>query len=290
MLNRRTDERSVASAPPATRGAVPALFRRLRSRAQRWLAETRAARAPVADPVEPVEFVEPTASTLPHLPPEVAAARAAFRLPPRGRYEPAATLAQKRALERHGGRDYELIESLGDEQAEHLLRHLEREAAAQSAQAQRAADRARRGLIFNWTILGLVALDVFIVGGILSRGGTLISQDSVVFAPLHAPAHPSAALPSTADPAAIAAAAPAHAPPAPTPARSAAFMADVGYSKAKALARYPALGLPGNAFNARFVARYETWREAHDPRLERSNWPETLAYDCASNAASPPPR
>ena len=275
----RTDERPVASAPDVARAASPAGFGRLLARARGWVAGFRAPRPrPAANPARPTD------PTLPLLPPEVAAARAAFRLPPRGRYEPPATLDQKRALERHGGRDYELIESLGDEQADHLLRHLAREAAARSARAGRTARRARFGLIFTRTIFGLVAVDLCIVGVILFRGGTLITQDSVILEPRHARARPSTAPPT-------AAVAPAHPPRPPTPARSTAFLADVGYSKAKALTRYPALGVPGTTFNARFVARYQAWHAAHDLRLERSNWPEILADDCASSPIpGPSPR
>ena len=51
------------------------------------------------------------------------------------------------------------------------------------------------------------------------------------------------------------------------------------------LARYPDLAVPGSAFNNRFVARYKAWQDTQDPRLDRSNWPEVLAYDCAADAS-----
>ena len=265
MLRNRTDPRPLP-------GLTPAVRRTLADVLDRWVTRLRGGLTLPA----PVELPPAADFADGSLAPGLAAARAAFRLPPRGRYELPATLDQKRALERHGGRDYDLIESLGYEQADLLLRHLGQEDDTRAAQDRRATARAKRGRLYAGVFVALVVVDAAIVALLYARGGTLVTQDSVVLLPRHAPTP----APAPAPPATL-----ARAVPAPTPLRSAAFRTDMGYSRAAALARYPDLAVPGSAFNARFVARYQVWQEAHDPRLDRSNWPEVLARECAENPA-----
>ena len=227
-------------------------------------------------------------SARPTFPPDLAAARAAFRLPPRGRYELPASLGQKRALERHGGRDYDLIDALGTEQADCLLHYLDAEAQVLARQSQRAADKRRRGRLFGRSLLLLGLVDVGAVA-LLTGDGGLISQGSVVFE-RRASAAPGVAASGPADPALPSVSgspAPASvAVVAPVVPHSAAFLTDVAYSRASALARYPDLAVSGSAFNARFLALYRDCQSRNDPRLQRSNWPEMLASECAAHSGT----
>ena len=68
--------------------------------------------------------------------------------------------------------------------------------------------------------------------------------------------------------------------PTPTPA---AFAADVRYSQQAAVQKYPALTVAGSPLNALFLSRLNFWKARRDPRLDRSNWPEVLADDCAAH-------
>ena len=248
------------------------MFDRLFADALAWIA------GPGVDPRRPHDDAR-----LP-LPSGLETARKNFRLPPRGHYELPASQAQKRALEKHGGRDYEMIDALGTEQADCLLQHLDLEVRVHSRQTQRAADRTRRGQRFTHALVLLGVVDVFAVTALLP-GGPLISQENVVLE-RHPPAlsvAPTAAAPPVVPTPDVPTRVVAAASAAP---RSAAFLADVGYSRAAALARYPDLALPGSAFNARFVALYRSCQSRNDPRLQRSNWPEILADECAANRAT----
>ena len=55
----------------------------------------------------------------------------------------------------------------------------------------------------------------------------------------------------------------------------------IAESQKRAVANHPTLAVAGSPFNKAFIARLKTWRTAHDPRLDRSDWPEILADDCA---------
>lgn len=70
--------------------------------------------------------------------------------------------------------------------------------------------------------------------------------------------------------------------PAPT-SQSSTFLADVKVFQRRAIAKYPELAVGNSPFNRRFVARYKEWQDHHDPRLDRANWPEVLAEDCATH-------
>jgi hypothetical protein len=61
-----------------------------------------------------------------------------------------------------------------------------------------------------------------------------------------------------------------------------AFAAEVADSQARALAKYPALGVQGSEINARFTFRYKRMKAASDPLLNQPDWPEKLADACAA--------
>ena len=73
---------------------------------------------------------------------------------------------------------------------------------------------------------------------------------------------------------------PFSAPLTPTPP---AFLADVKYSQAMAMRRHPDLGRAGSPLNTLFLIRLKSWQVSHDARLNRSDWPEALADDCAAH-------
>ena len=53
-------------------------------------------------------------------------------------------------------------------------------------------------------------------------------------------------------------------------------------SQARALQKYPALGWPDSPLNKRFLMMFETLRAVGSERLERPDWPEKLADECAA--------
>ncbi len=54
-------------------------------------------------------------------------------------------------------------------------------------------------------------------------------------------------------------------------------------SQRTAIRQHPQLASSGSTFNRLFLARLATWKATHDSRLDRSDWPERLADDCAAN-------
>ena len=73
---------------------------------------------------------------------------------------------------------------------------------------------------------------------------------------------------------------PATPPSVPAP-PSQAFLLDVGYSQRAAAKKYPQLAVKGSPLNLFFLSRMNEWKAHHDPRMDRSDWPERLADDCA---------
>ncbi len=70
---------------------------------------------------------------------------------------------------------------------------------------------------------------------------------------------------------------------APTPYTPAppAFAADVKQSQFLAIQKHPDLAIKDSPANRRFLARYQEWKDRHDPRLDRSDWPQRLADETA---------
>ena len=193
--------------------------------------------------------------------------QATFQIPPRAHYEMNATMAQKRKLEAFGGTNFDLIDSLGREQAAYVIDFMETREIVRAAARERllSLDAKReqsdeRRVVWTFSSIGLVV----IVGACW-----IVSRPS--------PEHPE---PAGSTPIRAFVASPTPSLPTPTPP---SFFAAVATSKRDAVAKYPALTVPGSAFNAKFVVRYQAWRSAHDSRLDRSDWPEILAADCAAH-------
>lgn len=53
-------------------------------------------------------------------------------------------------------------------------------------------------------------------------------------------------------------------------------------SQQAAVKKYPQLGVANSSFNRGFLALYERWKAANDPRLGRDDWPELLADEYAA--------
>ena len=65
--------------------------------------------------------------------------------------------------------------------------------------------------------------------------------------------------------------------------RKADEAAHLARSRQLAAYKHPTVGVPGSALNLLYLKRYKEWQAAHDPRLDRSDWPEVLADDCATH-------
>ena len=60
------------------------------------------------------------------------------------------------------------------------------------------------------------------------------------------------------------------------------FDQQVNQSKIKAVTKYPELGKEGSVFNLRSLGMLVAWKEHRDIRLNKSDWPERLADECAT--------
>lgn len=51
-------------------------------------------------------------------------------------------------------------------------------------------------------------------------------------------------------------------------------------SQRAAVQKHPDLSIAGGPLNRAFLARLADWKTAHDPRLDKSDWPERIADEC----------
>ena len=204
------------------------------------------------------------------------ALRASFRLPARLHYEPNATRFQKHKLEKLGGTNFALIDTLGRDQAAYLLDFFEVEAAARAQEVLRLEDddRERNGRAVRAYTAGVVLALLVVFGCVCAYAYRDSARPPADAAP--EPASPAVSVPS--------AAALAPTPDAAAQALTAAqFRQAVALSQARAVRDHPALGTPGSHFNTAFVARYQQLARANSPRLHDPRWPEALAAECAAS-------
>ena len=130
-------------------------------------------------------------------------------------------------------------------------------------------------------IVSLCCLSALSGGGLLkilgSMRGESVQTEAVVTPPAPAPPEPT-------DRARAFSSVRASGSLAPPPTASApAFRNEVAYSQRTAVGRHPDLGRAGSPLNTLFLARLKLWQAAHDPRLNRANWPVVLADDCQAH-------
>ena len=122
-------------------------------------------------------------------------------------------------------------------------------------------------------VCGLIVLGIS--AAVLKTAGTQVEpSNSVAPGPLPSPSPSNSTRQSNSLP--TPAVAPT-APPTPTP----SFTEQVSASQQRAVKKHPDLGKAGSVLNASFVARVRLLQIEKSPRLQRANWPESIADEIA---------